>query len=96
MANRMGRSVLLRASSTEKVANDEQVDRRVFKGPLSVWTTAVWQREATLMRWCEVGLVRAVQRWVTLNDNCEVDRFVKDAQTNLSELPNKPPSMGGV
>lgn len=34
-------------------------------GPLSVWTTGVWERETMVMRWLEHGLVKLVQRWST-------------------------------
>jgi len=32
-------------------------------GPLAIWTTSVWTREATAMRAMEAGLVHAVKRW---------------------------------
>ncbi|KAI0261271.1 mitochondrial PGP phosphatase-domain-containing protein [Gloeopeniophorella convolvens] len=32
--------------------------------PLAVWTTGVWQREATAMRWAEARLVQLAERWV--------------------------------
>ncbi|KAH9050309.1 HAD phosphatase [Lactarius hengduanensis] len=31
--------------------------------PLAVWTTGVWQRESTAMRWAESRLVHLVERW---------------------------------
>jgi phosphatidylglycerophosphatase GEP4 len=34
-------------------------------GPLSVWTTGVWERESMIMRWLEHGLVKLVQRCST-------------------------------
>jgi phosphatidylglycerophosphatase GEP4 len=34
-------------------------------GPLSVWTTGVWERENMIMRWLEHGLVKLVQRCST-------------------------------
>jgi phosphatidylglycerophosphatase GEP4 len=34
-------------------------------GPLSVWTTGVWERESMVMRWLEYRLVKLVQRWST-------------------------------
>lgn len=47
-------------------------------GPLAIWTTDVWYREAMAMRWCEKRLVDAVQRW-TSPRLVEVDtsRFLK-------------------
>jgi len=32
-------------------------------GPLAVWTTGVWTKEAMVMRWCEKKLVDAVRHW---------------------------------
>ena len=32
-------------------------------GPLSIWTTGVWERESMIMRWFEHGLVKLVQRF---------------------------------
>ena len=34
-------------------------------GPLSIWTTGVWERESMIMRWLEHGLVKLVQRFST-------------------------------
>ncbi|KAJ6593378.1 mitochondrial PGP phosphatase-domain-containing protein [Mycena capillaripes] len=36
--------------------------RSIESGPLSIWTTGVWKREATFMRWCEKKLVDVIQR----------------------------------
>ena len=36
-----------------------------YSGPLSVWTTGVWERESMVMKWVEHGLVKLVQRWST-------------------------------
>jgi Mitochondrial PGP phosphatase len=32
-------------------------------GPLAIWTTRVWKKEGTFMRWIEGRLVRAVEAW---------------------------------
>ncbi|KAK0212444.1 mitochondrial PGP phosphatase-domain-containing protein [Desarmillaria ectypa] len=32
-------------------------------GPFSVWTTGVWQKEATVLRWSEKQMLALVQRW---------------------------------
>lgn len=45
----------------EKGAGSVEVPGR---GPLAVWTTGLWQRDATVLRWIERGLLRGVQRWV--------------------------------
>ena len=33
------------------------------RGPLSIWTTGVWEREAMIMRWAERMVVRTVNRY---------------------------------
>ncbi|KAJ7496822.1 mitochondrial PGP phosphatase-domain-containing protein [Mycena latifolia] len=42
--------------------------RSVESGPLAIWTTGVWKREATIMRWCEKKLVGIVQRRVSRDE----------------------------
>ncbi|KAF7296040.1 hypothetical protein MKEN_01419000 [Mycena kentingensis (nom. inval.)] len=44
----------------ERASNASQ--RSMEGGPLAVWTTGVWEREATFMRWCETKLVAFIQR----------------------------------
>ena len=42
-------------------------------GPLSVWTTGVWERESMIMRWLEHGLVKLVRRCSTPPEGEPVD-----------------------
>ncbi|CAK5264178.1 unnamed protein product [Mycena citricolor] len=42
--------------------NLDTAHRSIDSGPLSVWTTGVWKKEATFMRWCERKLVEFVRR----------------------------------
>ncbi|KAF8886025.1 mitochondrial PGP phosphatase-domain-containing protein [Infundibulicybe gibba] len=46
-------------------------------GPLAVLCVGVWKREATVMRWCEKGLVGLVRRWTGVQENREYDTFIK-------------------
>ncbi|KAJ7772033.1 mitochondrial PGP phosphatase-domain-containing protein [Mycena maculata] len=59
--------------------------RSIENGPLAIWTTGVWERESTLMRWCEKTLVDFIQRR-TPGDEIEIDR----ASIFLKELPPPP------
>nr|GAT56202.1 predicted protein [Mycena chlorophos] len=43
-------------------SGDTTPHRSIDGGPLAVWTTGVWQREATVMRWCERKLVEWIGR----------------------------------
>jgi phosphatidylglycerophosphatase GEP4 len=48
------------------------------RGPLAVWTTDVWEREAMAMRWCEKKLVDAVRRWTCGKDqDLDTSQFVR-------------------
>lgn len=60
MANRMRKSRRL-----DPVETSREVDAQgsSTSGPLAVWTTGVWHKEAMVMRWCENKLVEAVRRW---------------------------------
>lgn len=75
MANRMHRR---RAPPSGAGGADEKAIRA---GPLAVLTTGVWERESTLMRRMEKGLVDAVRRWVVkdVGESEGVREFVKTA-----------------
>ncbi|KAJ7503061.1 mitochondrial PGP phosphatase-domain-containing protein [Mycena galericulata] len=42
--------------------------RSIESGPLAIWTTGVWKREATFLRWCEKKLVDFVRRRVSRDE----------------------------
>ncbi|KAL6304939.1 HAD phosphatase [Sparassis latifolia] len=88
MANRMARRFVPRPSVHEKEFQEEKtVTRRT--GPLAVWTENVWQRDNTLLRWMEKGVMRGMERWfvnprdLTAREELR-RRFVKDLP--VSEL----------
>jgi hypothetical protein len=47
-------------------------------GPLAVWTTGVWEKEAVAMRWWEKRLVDVVQRWTQKEQNLGPSRFIHE------------------
>lgn len=47
-------------------------------GPLAVWTTGVWEKEATVMRWWEKRLVHVVRRWTYGEQNEIPSRFIQE------------------
>ena len=49
-------------------------------GPLSIWTTGVWERESMVMRWIEHGLIKLVQRW-SAPPRCEPIDFLKSSES---------------
>lgn len=54
--------------------------RSIESGPLAIWTTGVWKREATFMRWCEKKLVDIIQRRIS-RDEIEPEQpslFIKE------------------
>jgi phosphatidylglycerophosphatase GEP4 len=80
----------LRSPKTnEKVATQAvgSTQSMTTHGPLAIWTTGVWKREAMAMRFAEKTLLEAVQKWVKPpRDSQEIDtrRFIR-------ELPPPPP-----
>lgn len=45
--------------------NPVEPEQEVVNGPLAIWTTSVWKREAMVMRYLEHSLVKAVDKWST-------------------------------
>jgi phosphatidylglycerophosphatase GEP4 len=63
--------------------------RERTRTPLAVWTTGVWTRESTLMRWAEAWLVRLVERWVEgarERRGALEERFVRGALDSTEEV----------
>ncbi|KAG6813757.1 hypothetical protein H0H92_007709 [Tricholoma furcatifolium] len=58
------------------------------QGPLSVWTTGVWQKESMAMRWCERKLVDAVRHWAQKGNP------VLDTSFFIKEVPEPLPTQG--
>lgn len=57
------------------------------QGPLAIWTTGVWQKEATAMRWGEARLLALVQKWAPhAQDTSTI------ASAFIRELPQPPES----
>lgn len=80
MANRMrGRRKSLKAPNISS-KEETQSENSQSRGPLAVWTTGVWEKEAMPMRWCEKTLVDVVHRWTRAKDAVDFDatRFVKE------------------
>ena len=78
------------AIETEQEAISEMArySKKGPRGPLSIWTTGVWEREAMLMRWAEKLVVRTVQ-WRLQHAKQEfgnTSKFLKP----IPERPKKP------
>ncbi|KAJ6497545.1 mitochondrial PGP phosphatase-domain-containing protein [Mycena sanguinolenta] len=69
---------------TEKDASAASRHRSLENGPLAVWTTGVWKREAMVMRWCEKKLVDIIQPRIPL------DEIVLPASRFIKEVPPTP------
>jgi phosphatidylglycerophosphatase GEP4 len=77
---------------TDVVLGNRMRPNPSLPGPLAIWTTRVWKKEGTFMRWMEGRLVRAVEAWSKPIDspglgsqpgnggdrNMNLRRFVKD------------------
>ena len=68
----------------DRVFTDVVMARRM-KGPLAVWTTGVWQREATVMRLMERVLVDVVRRWTAPVDDQATRSFVRQSVPDLEK-----------
>ncbi|TRM69042.1 mitochondrial PGP phosphatase-domain-containing protein [Schizophyllum amplum] len=68
----------------DRVFTDVVMARRM-KGPLAVWTTGMWQREALLMRGMEHGLVNVVRRWAKPADDPTTRAFVRQSVLDLEK-----------
>lgn len=57
------------------------------RGPLAVWTTGVWEKEAMGMRWAEKKVVQAVEKWSTPREGETPDtsRFVRRVKLEESK-----------
>ncbi|KAJ6491754.1 mitochondrial PGP phosphatase-domain-containing protein [Mycena vitilis] len=69
-----------RGGTVERENGAASSHRSIESGPLAIWTTGVWKREATFMRWCERKLVDVIQRRIP-RDEIEVQRpnlFIKE------------------
>jgi len=82
MANRMRRKgysqeTLDRDSEGTEKDGNAPPDRP--RGPLAVWTTGIWEKEALMMRWFEKQLVYLVHRWFgpTHPASARLGRFIK-------------------
>ncbi|KAI0343516.1 HAD-superfamily phosphatase [Trametopsis cervina] len=94
LANRMSRRRALAPPTSDTVEKEGTIPEASNRdspgrvGPLSVWTTGVWQKESMVMRYLEKSLVRGVQRYIAVDNGLshkDFTRFVK-------ELPPPPPA----
>ncbi|KAF6763004.1 mitochondrial PGP phosphatase-domain-containing protein [Ephemerocybe angulata] len=65
---------------TEKESAGIVDDKPRPNGPLAVWTTGVWKREAMFMRYLELSLVNAVTKWSkpAVDEPLDTTGFVKE------------------
>lgn len=49
---------------TEKTLLIGENPERGRAGPLAILTEGIWQRDNTLLRWIERGMVRGVEKWI--------------------------------
>lgn len=51
------------ANRMQSRLNGSEKAEMTSRGPLTIWTTGIWQSESMLMRRLELGLVNLVKRW---------------------------------
>jgi len=84
MANRMrgmgfsNKTHTFRSHKTQSI--DQAIEPYQPNGPLAIWTTDVWQKEAMGMRWLERKLVKVVQQWTedAKGDGPDTTQFVRE------------------
>lgn len=92
MANRMARKIPTPSATSQTTPPADAANRgqseavvtptRNRAGPLSVWTSGVWEREAMAMRFLEKSFMQAIQRHVVKDNGVrilgeDVSRFIK-------------------
>ena len=89
MANRMARKQAVPSNGTpqdipasEKSQQTTASSKQERVGPLSIWTTGVWEREAMPMRFLEKSFTEAIRRHVVAENGVrvlggDVTKFVK-------------------
>jgi len=60
------------------------------KGPLAIWTSGVWKKEAMGMRWIEKKLVEAVTKY-TNGENQYTTQFLKQRTLEKSQEDSPAP-----
>ena len=64
-------------------------------GPLSIWTTSVWEKESMLMRALERGFMQGIQKYVVPDNGVrhlgDVEQFVKEGP--VLAAPEMKPSL---
>ena len=60
----------------------EPIETRATRtGPLSIWTTGVWQKESMKMRYLEKSFMQGIQRYIVAENglgHTDVSRFMKE------------------
>ena len=84
MANRMRGGIGLKGMTSNEFYQSN--------GPLAIWTTDIWEKDAMGVRWLERKLVQVVQRWTkdAKGDGPDTTRFVKKF------VEAEPSSTGGM
>lgn len=78
----------------EPVVLDPLGSRRPRLGPLSIWTTGVWERESMAMRFLETSLMQGIRRYVVADNGVEVrggdvGRFLKSELVSEETVDKK-------
>lgn len=110
MANRMARRSTTPSSSVQPAEKVNAVNagtpapaaharaRGLRTGPLSVWTTGVWEREAMGVRFLEKSFMEGIRRYVVADNGVEarggdVTKFVKPDPIPEEPLKVERPSL---
>lgn len=96
IANRMARRrPLTQTAVPEKLSSLHEPVPGSRDGPLSIWTSGVWQRESMGVRWLEKRFMQGIQRYVVETNGVAVrggdgSRFLKpEPKVELSSSPER-------
>lgn len=93
IANRMARKRPLTQTAVPEKPHEHGSGSR--DGPLSIWTSGVWQRESMGVRWLEKRFMQGIQRYVVETNGVavrggDVSRFLKpEPKVELSNSPER-------
>ena len=94
MANRMRRNGYSQEANLDRNREGTEKDGDVVqdrpRGPLAVWTTGIWEKEALMMRWFEKQLVDLIHHWFgpAHPASARLGRFIKKFEPEIQHSRN--------
>jgi len=58
------------------------------RGPLAIWTTGIWEKEAMGMRWLEKKILESVKKGSTLQEGETKSSFIRGTKSSEARRPS--------